>query len=254
MTLTRVNRASTVQRVLVDGQEIECRLVPSLTAKKLRIKVGPDGVEVVVPGGRHSHEAVAFVSDNQSWVAEQLARSHRLRALRRPEEWARRKMLYRGEPLSVKVIQSDRWLGPNRVTLENGVIVITHGPTGRSRIGRSLENWLRSRAREHIERHVTDIAKRVRRMPNRIYVMGQRTKWGNCSKLGNLSFNWRLIMAPDYVLRYIVAHEVVHLAVPDHSRKFWLTVRSLDVHADRAQGWLSANQHRVTEELARIFV
>jgi YgjP-like, metallopeptidase domain len=62
---------------------------------------------------------------------------------------------------------------------------------------------------------------------NRIYVMGQRTKWGNCSALRNLSFNWRLVMAPDFVLRYIATHEMVHLAVPNHSRKFWLTVQSL---------------------------
>jgi len=45
--------------------------------------------------------------------------------------------------------------------------------------------------------------------------MGQRTKWGNCSGRRNLSFNWRLILAPDYVLRYLVTHEAVHLAVPD---------------------------------------
>lgn len=48
----------------------------------------------------------------------------------------------------------------------------------------------------------------------RLYIMDQQTKWGNCSALGNLSFNWRLVMGPDYVLRYLVTHEVVHLAVP----------------------------------------
>jgi predicted metal-dependent hydrolase len=50
--------------------------------------------------------------------------------------------------------------------------------------------------------------------------MDQRTKWGNCSAQGNLSFNWRLVMAPEFVLRYIVTHEMVHLAVPDHLVSF----------------------------------
>src|SRR5436305_2288294 len=50
-------------------------------------------------------------------------------------------------------------------------------------------------------------------------LMGQPTKWGNCSPLQNLSFNWRLIMAPETVLRYLVTHEAVHLAVPDHSQE-----------------------------------
>ena len=68
--------------------------------------------------------------------------------------------------------------------------------------------------------------------------MDQRTKWGNCSSRRNLSFNWRLILAPEYVLRYLVTHETVHLAIPDHSTKFWLTVQSLCRDTERARRWL----------------
>jgi predicted metal-dependent hydrolase len=80
--------------------------------------------------------------------------------------------------------------------------------------------------------------------------MGQRTKWGSCSRLQNLSFNWRLIMAPEFVLRYLVTHEAVHLAIPDHSHEFWLTVRSLCPESERATQWLSANGHRLLVDLA----
>ena len=72
---------------------------------------------------------------------------------------------------------------------------------------------------------------------------------GNCSALGNLSFNWRLIMAPDFVLRYLVTHEAVHLAIPDHSQKFWLTVQSLCPETERARQWLVANAHRLLTPL-----
>ncbi len=82
--------------------------------------------------------------------------------------------------------------------------------------------------------------------------MDQQTKWGNCSSLGNLSFNWRIIMAPDSVLGYLVAHEVVHLAVPDHSHKFWLTLQSLCPNAERARQWLSANSHRLLVPLPEV--
>ena len=81
---------------------------------------------------------------------------------------------------------------------------------------------------------------RLRVHPQQIYLMGQRTKFGNCSARRNLSFNWRLILAPDFVLRYLVTHEAVHLAVPDHSAKFWLTVQGLCPGAERARQWLSA--------------
>ncbi|MSQ26357.1 MAG: M48 family peptidase [Dehalococcoidia bacterium] len=74
-------------------------------------------------------------------------------------------------------------------------------------------------------------------------------EWGNCSAHRNLSFNWRLILAPDFVLRYMVTHEAVHLAVPDHSAKFWLTVHSLCPETERAKQWLSANGQHLLEPL-----
>jgi predicted metal-dependent hydrolase len=61
---------------------------------------------------------------------------------------------------------------------------------------RSLENWLRREARAQIEAHLQEVVRRTRRSPHRLYIMSQRTKWGNCSALGNLSFNWRSVMAP----------------------------------------------------------
>jgi hypothetical protein len=59
-------------------------------------------------------------------------------------------------------------------------------------------------------------------------------------RVRNLSFNWRPILAPHFVLRYLVTHEAVHLAVPNHSAKFWLTVQSLCPEMERAKQWLSA--------------
>jgi predicted metal-dependent hydrolase len=92
----------------------------------------------------------------------------------------------------------------------------------------------------------------VNRRPANIYVMGQRTKWGNCSAKGNLSFNWRLILAPEAIFRYLVTHELVHLAIPDHSQKFWLTVQSLCPDSEWARRWLSANGERLMVELSLV--
>lgn len=232
-------------RILVDGQEVEWQLVRSPTAKKLRIKVGPDGVKVVLPDGRDSREAAAFVADNRDWVAEQLERTRKLLAARRSEKRTDGLIAFRGNKVAVRVIRSDEWRAPNKVVLDDGAITITCALDSKTPVARSLENWLRKQARERISQYVAETHKRVKHKPNRIYVMGQRTKWGNCSGLGNLSFNWRLIMAPDSVLRYIVTHEMVHLAVPDHSRKFWLTVQSLCPDAERARQWLVANGQRL---------
>lgn len=169
--------------------------------------------------------------------------------LRRPVPQDKGRILFRGESVPVLVLHSHNWYAPNRVTLEGGAITITCRTNSKTPPARSLENWLRKQARARIFQHITNIEKCVKRTPNRIYVMGQHTKWGNCSALGNLSFNWRLIMVPDFVLRYIVTHEMVHLAVPDHSHKFWLTVQSLCPDSERARQWLVNNGHRLRVDL-----
>jgi predicted metal-dependent hydrolase len=235
------------RRLLLDGQAVEWRLVRSTTAKKLRIKVGLNGVVVVLPKGRDDREAWAFVSDRRAWVAEQVARVAKLHGVCRPSRQSRQEILFRGEAVLLRIVRSQTWRGPNKVAFERdtNMITVTCKSDHEMQSTRSLESWLRKKARLIIEQHVADVGKRLKRAPNRIYVMGQRTKWGNCSALGNLSFNWRLVMAPDFVLRYIVTHEMVHLAVPDHSRKFWLTVQSLCPETDRARQWLVANGERI---------
>ena len=65
-------------------------------------------------------------------------------------------------------------------------------------------------------------------------------------------FNWRLILAPDFVFRYLVAHEVAHLAIPDHSAKFWLTVQSLCPEVEQAKQWLSRHHAQLTVKLESV--
>lgn len=245
MVLAKTIRTAEPHRFLLDGQEIEWRLLRSQTAKKLRIKVGLDGVVVVLPEARDARDALAFVSDQRAWVVEQLTRIRKLQTLRRPPARGEEHIQFRGDRVPVQVVRSSTWRASNRVAMENGTITVTCKLDSKTLPARSLEYWLRKQVRQRIEEHVAEVRKHLRLAPNRIYVMGQRTKWGNCSALGNLSFNWRLVMAPDFVLHYIVTHEMVHLAVPDHSRKFWLTVQSLCPKADRARQWLVANGQQI---------
>ena len=238
--------------ILLNGEDVEYRLVHSQAAKKLRIKVRLDGIDVVVPENRANQEAIAFVTENRDWVIEQLERARTLRALRRPEKKTPGMLLFDGELIPVNVVRSNSWGAPNKIVLQDGNVSLTCGQDSQTPLARSLENWLRKKARERVLRIVVDIGKRLNREPNRIYIMEQRTKWGNCSAIGNLSFNWRLIMAPEYVLGYIVTHEMVHLAIPDHSKRFWLTVQSLCPNTEKARQWLVANAHKLMVNLSDV--
>jgi predicted metal-dependent hydrolase len=237
--------------ITLHERKIEYRVTRSKAARKLRVRVGPRGVQVVRPAARPEDEIAPFLRRNEDWIVRQLDRAEKLRAVIKPPRGEKPTLLLRGDPTVVRATNSLRRRGHNKVTLQNRELTILCAAGSRTTPASSLENWLRKQARAAIQAHLKSILPRVKRSPGKIYVMAQRTKWGNCSALGNLSFNWRLIMAPDFVLRYIVTHEAVHLAIPDHSQRFWLTVRSLCPEAERARQWLCANAQRLLTPLPK---
>jgi len=245
-------QASAQRRIRIGGRLIDYRLVHSTAARKLRVRVGPNGVEVVQPTTRNGEEVGAFLAASGSWILDQLERAERLRGVRRPVRRAAGEMLFEGEMTRVRIETTPSRVAGNSVRFIDGEIVVSRGPGSRTPVARSLELWLRREARRRIESHLATVTARLGQRPQRVYVMGQRTKWGNCSPRKNLSFNWRLILAPDHVLRYLVTHEAVHLANPDHSAKFWLTVQSLCRETEKAKQWLSRHQAQLQVDLASI--
>ena len=242
-------KTSTQHRIRLGGRVVDYRVVRSKAARKLRVRVGPDGVEVVQPIARNVEDVPEFLMANGRWVVEQVDRAERLRFARRMTRLACGDILFRGESTRIRIETTTTRAASNIVRLLDGEIVVYRGPGSRTPVARSLELWLRREARNRIKIHLGEVTTRLGHRPERIYVMGQRTKWGNCSSRRNLSFNWRLILAPDYVLRYLVTHEAVHLAVPDHSTKFWLTLHSLCRETEKARRWLVAHSRELTVEL-----
>ena len=245
-------RASTQQRIVLRGCCVDYDVVVSRTARQTRVRVGPGGVEVIRPPDSSNDDVSAFLRRNEDWLLAQVERVSNLRALRRQTRRQSGEILYRGRQTAVRIEFAQTKARGNLVRWSGEEIIIRRGPETRTPAARGLENWLRGRARSAIEDCLPALASRIRQRPGRIYVMGQRTKWGNCSSRRNLSFNWRLVLAPEVVLRYLVAHEVAHLAIPDHSAKFWLTVQSLCPEMERAKQWLSRHHAQMIVNLASV--
>ena len=241
-------KASDFERVIIDGHVVEYRL-RAVRDGSLRVRVGPRGVQVLHPVTRSPEDVQSFLRNNAGWLLEQLDRVARLRSLRMVRQRPAGEILLHGIPTQISVEDVARRELSNKVRVEAGRVVLVLGRRSRTPPATTLENWLRREARARISPLVDTVASKLGVAPGRLYIMDQRTKWGNCSALGNLSFNWRIVMAPDSVVSYLVTHEVVHLAVPDHSHRFWLTVQSHCPETERARQWLVANGHRLLVDL-----
>lgn len=109
-----------------------------------------------------------------------------------------------------------------------------------------LETIYRNGAKEYIPKRVSYFARMLSVSYGTITIRDQKTRWGSCSSKGNLSFNWRLILAPPQVLDYVVVHELCHRKEMNHSKRFWELVESIIPDYAAHRKWLKDNGNQLS--------
>jgi predicted metal-dependent hydrolase len=130
-----------------------------------------------------------------------------------------------------------------------GVVWIEEGASGplicvageRAHVARRVSDYLKREARRDLEAAVLRYAKALKVAARRIALRDTTSRWGSCSSTGTLSFSWRLILAPPFVLEYLAAHEVAHFIHMNHSPAFWKVTNRLFPQTDRAEEWLKTH-------------
>jgi predicted metal-dependent hydrolase len=105
-------------------------------------------------------------------------------------------------------------------------------------IDRRVSDYLRREAQRDLEAASRRAAERLGVAVKRVSVRDQSSRWGSCSTTGVLSYSWRLILAPPFVLDYLAVHEVAHLIEMNHSARFWRLVNGVCSDSQRAKVWL----------------
>jgi predicted metal-dependent hydrolase len=108
-------------------------------------------------------------------------------------------------------------------------------------VDRRVGDFLRREAKRELETASQRFAGELGVGVRRVAVRDQASRWGSCSTAGVLSFSWRLILAPSFVLNYLAAHEVAHLVEMNHSARFWRLVQRLCPDHERAKVWLDVH-------------
>ena len=216
------------------GKRVPVRLFRNKRARRVILRLdedadGVDGVFVTLPNRASQKEGLALVLDKADWILKQLDE----RLPRVP--FADGEMVpLRGVDYRIRAVPGGR----GAVRLEWSEILVAGRP---EHVARRVKDWFKNQARELIAPRVREKAETLDRQPGRITIRDTKSRWGSCSHDGNLSFCWRLVMAPDAVLDYVVAHEVAHLAELNHGPKFWRWVEELTADVEGAKKWLRLN-------------
>lgn len=154
------------------------------------------------------------------------------------------KLLYRGKDHTLKVIENHR-IKKAKVEIISNEIVLTINKENSQAIPGILEQWYKEKARELVYEKLNYYNTYINKKISTVRIKNQRKRWGSCSNLGNLNFNWRIIMMPDEMFDYIVVHEMCHLKHLNHSKDFWRTVQEILPDYKEREKWIKANGARL---------
>ena len=244
------DKALPMHRITLHGLTVSYVLKRSQTARYLRIEVRPGtGLTVVMPRRGTLEAAQRFLLKKSRWILDKLAKFAPVEGC--PPAFALKDgdtVRYLGR--AVKVVSRQSRAGTSSgvpaVTMKGKTLRVCSGQ-GTAGLGVAVEGWYRTEAERVIRGKAATLVARLGVNYRGITLRAQKTRW-SCSRQGNLSFNWRLLMAPERVIDYVIIHELAHLKQMNHSKAFWAIVEDHCPGWQRHRKWLREHE----SELARM--
>lgn len=204
--------------------------------KTVSIQIKDDGKLIVRAPLRLSKKNIlSIVKKHQNWIntkqQEVIQRKKTLKKFSEGEEF-----LYLGKYYPLKIVNDNE----NLLTFDNNFYLSYYCLSNAKEV---FSHWYKQNA-EKIIKYRTEYYADINNLKyTKIKISNAKTRWGSCSYNGNISINWRLIMAPVEVLDYVIVHELVHLKIDNHSKDFWQNVEKIYPDYKKAKKWLKDNAH-----------
>lgn len=217
------------QLMLSDGPTLSIDLRRSSRARRLTLRVSQlDGrVTLTLPTSVSEREALQFAQSKEAWLRTHL---ERFEGIVRVEFGT--SLPFEGKPIRVMP-------GTGRRITQSPDEIHVPGPA--EHVGRKLQVFLKTRARDRLAEASDLYAGRLGKAFSGLTLRDTRSRWGSCTSKGRIMYSWRLILAPPGILEYVAAHEVAHLEQMNHSPAFWALVEQIHGDYRQPRAWLRAN-------------
>jgi len=225
---------------VIHGKGFDAEVIRTDRRKTATVKVEEGRVSVVVPRSTSTEKVQALVNQKTRWIREKLLLQQEQEPPRAKEYVSGECFTYLGRNYRLKVES-----GPvRRVKLKGGRLVVQVPPSVQKReqyIQSALTDWYREHALERLQEKVGRYAKVVGTTPSSVAIRAFTGRWGSCSTKGNMEFNWKVIIAPNRIVDYVVVHELCHLHHHNHSPEFWQCVERIFPDYAESREWLKVN-------------
>ena len=209
-----------------------------ISLKSISIKVDKKYIDIKVPFLLNNKSIEYFIHKKINWIQKQIDIQTKIKSFKEKKYIDGEKFLYLGKIYRLKIIINNQY----SIYIEDSLIIINvKNHYNLSKIRKIIKKWLYERSFDYFNEQTYMIAKKNNLNINSIKIRDYRARWGSCSVKGDISFNWRLIMAPPEIIEYVIVHELMHLKEHNHSPEYWRLVKSLYPDIDKAKNWLMYN-------------
>jgi predicted metal-dependent hydrolase len=179
-----------------------------------------------------------FLNEKQDWIRKKIIPIMNTQEIRNKKYTEGEKYLYLGRIYTLK------FGNYTSVKIEDEFILFPIALVFRAQ--KELKSWFQKEAKDLITRRVQSHSIQMNTKYTSIFFSDTASKWGTCFPNNSLQFNWRLIMAPIFVLDYVVIHELAHTMEKNHGERFWKIVEKYTPAFKTHRKWLSQNGHLLT--------
>jgi len=192
-------------------------------------------VEVLAPSLMSADTIARFVQDKNEWITRKLHFNSEIRSVYMPKLFHHGEVFHLlGKPYTLCLQQ-----GKRAIKLCEHELLVSHPAAEPTTTARQIDRWYRQQAETHFKARSLFFAAKLGKYPQSVAIKSYKSRWGSCHHDGRIYFNWRLIMAPEWIIDYVVIHEQCHLIHLNHSSQFWALVQSIYPGHKAATSWLN---------------
>jgi predicted metal-dependent hydrolase len=211
-------------------------------SKSASIEIEDDTVKVTVPKNLSDQRIEELIKNRTVWIRQKLKIQTETIRPKDKEYVNGETFSYLGRNYRLKCLSG----GSGEAKLTNGYLTVwlakdASGAASGGCVRQSLQQWYQSRALEKLKEKTKRYSAILGVSPQSVGVKEYKARWGSCSSSGDVTYNWRIIMAPHHIVDYIVVHELCHLLEHNHGPKYWKHVQNVVPNYKECREWLKVN-------------
>ena len=230
------------ERVHIGNVSLEMLIERTRRKRTISLQVKDNKLIIKAPRTVSRKNLDEVIQKKQKWIKQRTILDFEEQNLRNRKFIDNEKFFFRGNEYRLSLILGNK----EDVRIVDGLLLVTckdDRPINSKNVKSLIEDFYVNESAQILNTRTKEFAKIMKVQPTGITVKNYVSKWGSCNSKNKISYNWRIIMAPDCIVDYLIIHELCHIIEHNHSKNFWYHVGTYCEDFQKKRKWLRENGH-----------